>query len=54
MPRPRAVIATMIWTGLAVAQKIVQTSGTALTGFSTCTGKPPPSMVTNACPALIA
>ena len=37
-----------------MAQKIVHTLGTALTGFITLTGKPPLSMITNACPALIA
>ena len=35
IPRPRFVTATRMSTGLAVAQKMVQTSGTALTGFST-------------------
>ena len=54
IPRPRFVTATRMSTGLAVAQKMVQTSGTALTGFSTLTGKPSLSKITNECPAPIA
>ena len=49
IPRPRLVTATRTSTGLAVAQKMVQTSGTALTGFSTLTGKPSLSKITNEC-----
>jgi hypothetical protein len=41
-------------TGLAVAQNTVQTSGTALTGFMTFTGKPSRNMITNAWSAPIA
>ena len=54
IPRMRFVTATRMSTGLAVAQKVVQTSGTALTGFSTLTGKPSLSKITNECPAPIA
>ena len=54
IPRPRPVTATSTSTWLAVAQKIVQTSGTALSGFSTLTGKPSLSRITNAWPAPMA
>jgi len=47
-------MATRTSTGLAVAQKTVHTSGTDLTGFSTLTGKPSRSKITNECPAAIA
>ena len=39
--RPRDVTATTTSVGFAVAQKIRQTSGTALSAFSTFTGKKP-------------
>src|SRR5665647_3167435 len=54
MPRPRAVVATRMSTGFAVAQKIVQTSGTALTGFSTLSGNPFRSRITKVWPAAMA
>ncbi len=53
-PRPPAAVTTMTCTELAVAQNTVHTSGTALTWFSTLTGKPSPSMITKQCPAPIA
>ena len=54
IPRPRPVMAMRMSTWLAVAQKMVQTSGTALSGFSTLTGNPSLSRITNECPAPIA
>ena len=53
-PRPRGVTATSTPTGLALAQKIVHTSGTALSGLRTFTGKPSRSSTTNECPAATA
>src|SRR6185312_13154781 len=52
--RPRWVTATKTSTGFAVAQKIVQTSGTALIGLRTLTGKPSRMAITKQCPAPIA
>src|ERR1700682_67446 len=54
MPRPRGVTATKMSTGLAVAQWIVQTSGTALTGLRMLTGNPSRKKITKQCPAATA
>src|SRR5271165_6007111 len=54
MPRPRGVTATKMSTGLAVAQWIVQTSGTALTGLRMLTGNPSRKKITKQCPAAMA
>ena len=54
MPRPRGVTATKMSTALAVAQWIVQTSGTALTGLRMLTGNPSRKKITKQCPAAMA
>ena len=54
MPRPRGVTATTTSTGFAVAQWIVQTSGTAFTGLRTLTGNPSRKKITKQCPAAMA
>jgi hypothetical protein len=51
---PRGVTATKMSTVLAVAQWIVQTSGTALTGLGTLTGNPSRKKMTKQCPAAMA
>src|SRR3989304_3659689 len=53
-PRPCSVSPTSTSTVLAVAQKIRQTSGTALTAFSTLIGKALPSRIRKTWPAPIA
>ena len=49
-----SVSATTTSVGLAVAQKIRQTSGTVLTALSTLTGKPPVRKMMKQCPAPMA